>query len=729
MSVTTETPGNLSQAQVNIALGGAFLAYATKQRRELKKQLRKYPQMDSKVLQAINQAVWSGTSRPALMAGLTAALVQGIQQGLSEAKSLREDPDWVQGTARQYAAKLADRIHATSTEALMKGYRAQTNRNIATRIAAERVVDVFGIPPKTMNSVINVLTGTPSKRLSTRDLGPSKIKNKVDQMVADAITDRAHVLAETEEYQAKNMAKSIQWVADSRDDKLKETARVVWYTKKDERVCKQCGPMHGKYRKPDQQWTLPSGMRHWGPPAHPRCRCEQILVPEVTQHILTMTLDQAEQYEQNTTRDLVSKAMTRDGQHDPYKRDEGGQFASRDTRTTRGRQPQQKQSSRTTRGVRVKERERQATVGDFLAQQPQEQQVTAEPQLPDRKEPQLAQRKLQRRQPKLPERKQPQPELPERKAADLQQPQLAERKQAEQPQLAERKLSERKLPERGALSERKELRERQGLPEKKVTSASLKSQVLDPSLIRHLQTISRVEAEDLGPFDYYNTPFLSLTFDHVVDGATGEISTGMDNEFFDPTEHLSAITEEVARYWDAVLQTELSFDRVWEDRAASYLDHESGRMMFTSKDGKSAIAMDEEKWEEFWNMVIDDSALPQDKVLEVPLVSGVDSRVSTFEDEDGQENLIAHIDELLTDYALADLIQDHMPTLYVTHHLNSEFSATTGTPGGFSNPGQWDQVQPESSVYLEDLPMNIVFLKPNEDSSRFGFSVDDDWLD
>lgn len=51
-----------------------------------------------------------------------------------------------------------------------------------------------------------------------------------------------------------------------------------WYTRRDNRVCWACGPMHGRtVASADQSFVLPPGPRWRGytgkPPAHPRCRC------------------------------------------------------------------------------------------------------------------------------------------------------------------------------------------------------------------------------------------------------------------------------------------------------------------------------------------------------------------------------------------------------------------------------------------------------------------------
>lgn len=51
--------------------------------------------------------------------------------------------------------------------------------------------------------------------------------------------------------------------------------RLTWWTKRDERVCVFCGPLHGV--SVPQGEKFPGGLD--GPPAHPRCRCR--LIPRI----------------------------------------------------------------------------------------------------------------------------------------------------------------------------------------------------------------------------------------------------------------------------------------------------------------------------------------------------------------------------------------------------------------------------------------------------------------
>jgi hypothetical protein len=82
-----------------------------------------------------------------------------------------------------------------------------------------------------------------------------------DRLLADS---RAENVAITETTNAVSLAEKT--VAD-RMGELGLNVDALWITKRDERVCRVCGPLH---LQPISQWRddYPAG-----PPAHPRCRC------------------------------------------------------------------------------------------------------------------------------------------------------------------------------------------------------------------------------------------------------------------------------------------------------------------------------------------------------------------------------------------------------------------------------------------------------------------------
>jgi SPP1 gp7 family putative phage head morphogenesis protein len=88
---------------------------------------------------------------------------------------------------------------------------------------------------------------------------------KLKKGVWPTVEKRAEVIARTEIIRASNQGALAVY-------RQYDVKRVRWLTALDERVCRICGPLHGKVFPID---NIPFG----GPPAHPRCRC--FIVPHL----------------------------------------------------------------------------------------------------------------------------------------------------------------------------------------------------------------------------------------------------------------------------------------------------------------------------------------------------------------------------------------------------------------------------------------------------------------
>jgi SPP1 gp7 family putative phage head morphogenesis protein len=55
--------------------------------------------------------------------------------------------------------------------------------------------------------------------------------------------------------------------------------RWKWITAMDERVCKICGPLHGKVVNIGEPFLVLKGEEIYNSPIHPLCRCSQEVVP------------------------------------------------------------------------------------------------------------------------------------------------------------------------------------------------------------------------------------------------------------------------------------------------------------------------------------------------------------------------------------------------------------------------------------------------------------------
>lgn len=97
-----------------------------------------------------------------------------------------------------------------------------------------------------------------------RDIG------KLTQILGDTIGPawRAEMIAQTETTAAYSNA--LQLIAGEYD----EITGFQWQSQNDERVCPVCGYLHGEQRKKGGVYL---GV-YSAPPAHPRCRCEELLI-------------------------------------------------------------------------------------------------------------------------------------------------------------------------------------------------------------------------------------------------------------------------------------------------------------------------------------------------------------------------------------------------------------------------------------------------------------------
>lgn len=281
-------------AAIALLIGSSFLLYRYYMRRRLREEFLQGP-LTRRRLVELNKLLFVKFG-PTFVTTLVPSLTAGYLQGLREAKIAPGNTQWMRAAAEQYAIKLGDVIHETSSRALIDGFTAQINRRVPARMAIDRAIDAFGVTPRTMKALVSVWLGPAPKESPTAIPLKNRVAERADRMVAKAITDRANMVGEAEAYAAKNQAKSVLWMY--RKDRMPESARVVWYTAKDERVCSVCGPLHGKSRKVDEPFKIKGVGKVWGPPLHPRCRCDVALAERVDNNVLSMTLQQAQLLEE-----------------------------------------------------------------------------------------------------------------------------------------------------------------------------------------------------------------------------------------------------------------------------------------------------------------------------------------------------------------------------------------------------------------------------------------------
>lgn len=323
--------GGDALARVALGLSAAFLAYRGYAQYRLREEVNKGKPITRRRLIELTERLFED-SVPRFVATAVPPLMAGYATGLREARIANRSPKWIEQVSTHYARRLGEHIHEVSSEALVDGFTAQLNRRVPARMAADRVIDAFGVAPRTMKALVSIWLGPAPVESKTALPLRNPIKERADRIIAKAITDRAEAIGETEAFSAKNQAKVVQWAYRASKGELPEDARVVWYTARDERVCPTCGPMHGKTRKPEEKFELPNGDKLWAPQVHPRCRCDVVLVHKVTNAILEATLAQAQMLDESRELETVSKALSRWEQENRPKRGPDGKFSRVESR-------------------------------------------------------------------------------------------------------------------------------------------------------------------------------------------------------------------------------------------------------------------------------------------------------------------------------------------------------------------------------------------------------------
>jgi hypothetical protein len=195
---------------------------------------------------------------------------------------------------------------------------------VRTQVAADHVIDAFGVAPRTMKALVNLWTAAPVERTGTSAPAVLTMKDRADNLAANAVRTRAVTIGDTEAYAAKNQAKALVWMSLQDSGDLGADATKMWVTARDEKVCKICGPMDRKRIGLREKFLLPGGQSLWSPSAHANCRCNLVL--------RAVTLRLVPPLEQEPPQDLdIAKALG----NDTYDRDKHGQFASVETRSVR----------------------------------------------------------------------------------------------------------------------------------------------------------------------------------------------------------------------------------------------------------------------------------------------------------------------------------------------------------------------------------------------------------
>lgn len=654
-------------AKAAMGIGAAFLVYQRFGQRWMREQVAASPQPITRrrFVELANTMGAEGIDRFVLTA--IPPLVAGYANGLKEAKIAQRNPVWIQRSAEHYANRLGKHIHDVSAEAMIDGFTAQLNRRVPARMAADRVIDAFGVAPKTMKALVNVWLGPAPKESPTAKPLGNPIKERADKIIADAIANRANAVAESEAFSAKNQAKTVMWNWQASKGELPDTARVVWYTAKDERVCPECAPMHGKTRKVTEQFRLPSGEHVWAPQVHPHCRCDVVLVQKVTQATLDMSLRQAQMLDEARELVSVAKSSAWERKHQP-KRDQGGRFARVESRQRR-----------------VKERApMDAGVADVMRQARESRSSPPQDAGPQLVTPQRAQLVSA---PRLAPRAQL------RQEAQLVTPAESAQLVTPQAQLAQPELIQ---PE---------------LVEPKLTSAQLVSPEvkLVPLEQINLHKPEMAEGNDKWIATPENRP-LYVSFDDVMDRDGPETFIAGDTKpFYDSYENPAALQQSLSDYWSEV------YNQLPEVFWADSYTSADGQMLV--RDGDATYYLGLEDYISVFDWALTYSGQVRE-TLELPVRRSGSARDLNIMDPSADLGMEEVDLQFLASKIGIDEMIDHLtPTVGVAYHINSEAHGSASSEA-ISNPGRWRIVGGDQSLWMRDegtkYHYNLVYIEPED---------------
>ena len=170
--------------------------------------------------------------------------------------------------ADKHTEKIGWYFHETSREALAEGFNSMVNRQVSAKAAADVVLDAYGLTPRQMRGYTRVS----QFKTPVSDVLPRPVKAKMREYIDRSFTSRVQNLTAQEEHNIDQQAQQFAWMWLQDQGQLSEKAQKLWITAKDERVCKVCGPLHGKKVRVNQQFKTPQG-DFWTPGLHPNCRC------------------------------------------------------------------------------------------------------------------------------------------------------------------------------------------------------------------------------------------------------------------------------------------------------------------------------------------------------------------------------------------------------------------------------------------------------------------------
>lgn len=172
--------------------------------------------------------------------------------------------------ADEHAVRLGAYFNQTSNDALIQGFNTYVNRQVPPKVALQRALQAYGLNPRQMNGFTSAQQLQPQKVESAQ---ARNLTSKIKAYVGKSLSDRLKLFGSQERHNLDMQAQQVAWSWMVEKKKIPANAKKMWLTAKDEKVCKICGPMHGKKVLVTEKFKMPNEGQLFVPGAHVNCRC------------------------------------------------------------------------------------------------------------------------------------------------------------------------------------------------------------------------------------------------------------------------------------------------------------------------------------------------------------------------------------------------------------------------------------------------------------------------
>lgn len=176
---------------------------------------------------------------------------------------------------RVQAGDLIASLTATQKETIRVILAQGVRRGLSDAVLRRRVAQVIGLDPRRALAVQNHRNG-----LLAGGVPPARAERQTGAYAKRLLRQRVEVLVTHELRVALNNAQRLVWRDMQAMGDYSPWAVRVTKVHKDERACSVCRPQNGRRRSLGRDLTE-------GPPFHPRCRCEEIVVDQGIEKAIT----------------------------------------------------------------------------------------------------------------------------------------------------------------------------------------------------------------------------------------------------------------------------------------------------------------------------------------------------------------------------------------------------------------------------------------------------------